>query len=300
MTDNQNPLVSVVIPTYNHGRYLARALQSVLDQTYEDWEAIVIDNHSTDNTDEVLASFDDTRINSFKIHNHGVIATSRNAGIREAKGEWIAFLDSDDWWSLNKLARCMQYFKNADIIYHSMRIVSSDGYFLRPRRIRSWQVSKPVLNYMLINGNPIATSSVVIRSSVIERLSGFDPRREIIACEDFDLWLKIAGITERFHFISACLGYYYLSAHNVSRKDMSVPMRKVYAAYTDQLSSRACKLMDAHAAYAAGSYASRNGNWLRARVELMKSLRWGRLDIRLKSLIILSIIWLRKLRHSLR
>jgi glycosyltransferase involved in cell wall biosynthesis len=96
MNDNASPLVSVVIPTYNHARYLGRALQSVLDQTYKNWEAIVIDNHSTDNTAELIASFADQRITYLKIHNNGVIAASRNAGIRAAKGEWLAFLDSDD------------------------------------------------------------------------------------------------------------------------------------------------------------------------------------------------------------
>ena len=74
MNDTATPLVSVVIPTYNHARYLGRALQSVLDQTYVNWEAIVIDNHSTDNTDEVMASFANTRITYLKIHNNGVIA----------------------------------------------------------------------------------------------------------------------------------------------------------------------------------------------------------------------------------
>ena len=98
MNDVANPLISVVIPTYNHAHYLGCALESVLNQTYTNWEAIVIDNHSTDNTDEVMASFTDPRITYLKIHNNGVIAASRNAGILTAKGKWVAFLDSDDRW----------------------------------------------------------------------------------------------------------------------------------------------------------------------------------------------------------
>ena len=90
------PLVSIVIPTYNHANYLSKALQSVLDQTYKNWEAIVIDNHSTDDTNEVINRYVDPRIKYLKIHNCGVIAKSRNVGIQTAKGEWIAFLDSDD------------------------------------------------------------------------------------------------------------------------------------------------------------------------------------------------------------
>ena len=101
------PFVSVVIPTYNHAKFLGRALQSVLDQTYPSWEALVIDNHSQDDTNEVVKSFDDPRIRLLKIHNHGVIAASRNLGMREANGEWIAFLDSDDFWYPKKLETIM-------------------------------------------------------------------------------------------------------------------------------------------------------------------------------------------------
>ena len=108
MKDNTTPLVSVVIPTYNHARYLRRALQSVIDQTYTNWEVIVIDNYSKDSTDGVMASFTDPRIVYLKIHNNGVIAASRNVGIRKAKGDWIAFLDSDDFWTADKLQACCE------------------------------------------------------------------------------------------------------------------------------------------------------------------------------------------------
>src|SRR4051812_44716056 len=99
-----NPLVSVVIPTYNHAQFLGRALGSVIAQTYTNWEAIVVDNHSQDDTDAVVASQSDPRIKLLKIHNNGVIAASRNKAMREARGEWIAFLDSDDAWYPEKLA----------------------------------------------------------------------------------------------------------------------------------------------------------------------------------------------------
>ena len=120
MNDTVSPLVSVVIPSYNHGRFLGRALQSVLDQTYTKSEVIVIDNHSTDNTDAVMASFADLRITYIKIHNNGIIAASRNIGLRLAKGEWIAFLDSDDYWSRNKLEQCILNRSNNDVIYHKL------------------------------------------------------------------------------------------------------------------------------------------------------------------------------------
>ena len=101
--------VSVIIPTYNHAKFLAKAIKSVLDQTYTNFEIIVIDNHSTDNTNEVVNSFNDARLKLLKVHNNGVIAISRNKGILEAKGDWIAFLDSDDFWYPSKLETAMNF-----------------------------------------------------------------------------------------------------------------------------------------------------------------------------------------------
>ena len=106
------PLVSIIIPTFNHANYLSKALQSVLHQTYTNWEAIVIDNYSTDDTDSVITRYNDHRIKYLKIHNGGVIAKSRNAGIKSAKGDWIAFLDSDDTWTSDKLDTCIDNIVN--------------------------------------------------------------------------------------------------------------------------------------------------------------------------------------------
>ena len=120
--DKTNTLVSIVVPTYNHSIYLKRALESIINQTYENWEVIVIDNHSTDNTFEVVANFKNNRIKYLQVHNKGIIAISRNIGIKSANGEWIAFLDSDDWWTRDKLEICIQSInEKVDFIYHVFR-----------------------------------------------------------------------------------------------------------------------------------------------------------------------------------
>ena len=130
-------LISIVIPTYNHGTYLKRALQSVLDQTYLNWEAIVIDNHSTDDTAEIMTNFNDQRIKYLKIHNNGVIAASRNAGINIAKGEWIAFLDSDDWWTEDKLEICFKNINDEiDLVYHDLEIKYAHPRFLGRKKLK--------------------------------------------------------------------------------------------------------------------------------------------------------------------
>lgn len=285
--NSAQPLVSVVIPSNNHAHLIGRALTSVLVQEWPNLEVIVVDNHSSDNTDEVVSSFADARIQMLKVHNGGVIAISRNVGIRAAQGEWVAFLDSDDWWSPNKLVRCASHFDEADLIYHRLRIVTSERRRFWARHISSWQVKKPVLKHMLVRGNPIATSSVLVRRSLLDQVGGFDERKEIVAAEDFDMWLRIAALTDRFCFVRANLGYYLFSMQSASRKDMSLPIRAVHAAHAHHLSAQAYECMDAHAAYAAGRYAWSQGDLERARAELRKSLLWGRVEMRLKSLFML-------------
>ena len=139
-TNSERPLVSVIMPTYNHAHFLGNALQSLLDQTYTNWEAIIIDNHSEDATDEVVRGFADPRITLLKIHNNGVIAASRNMGIRAAKGKWIAFLDSDDWWSSNKLHVCLDHINGkTDFIYHDLRIIREKPSLFLSKTIKSRQ-----------------------------------------------------------------------------------------------------------------------------------------------------------------
>lgn len=110
-------LVSVIMPSWNTGKFIAESIQSVIDQTYENWELIIVDDCSTDNTDEVVAKFTDKRIRYFKNEKNSGAALSRNRALREANGEWIAFLDSDDLWSSNKLE-------------HQIKFMNEHGYTL--------------------------------------------------------------------------------------------------------------------------------------------------------------------------
>ena len=122
-----NPLITVGIPSYNNAKFIATALDSVVNQTYSYLQIIVVDNNSTDDTDNVLSAFDDPRISVIKVNNNGSIAISRNMIIDKAQGDWIAFLDSDDWWKSNKLADCRRNITaSVDFIYHDLEIVSDN------------------------------------------------------------------------------------------------------------------------------------------------------------------------------
>ena len=110
-------LVSVIMPSWNTSNFIAESIQSVIDQTYENWELIIVDDCSTDNTDEVVAKFTDKRIRYFKNEKNSGAALSRNRALREARGEWIAFLDSDDLW-------------NPDKLEHQINFMNEHGYTL--------------------------------------------------------------------------------------------------------------------------------------------------------------------------
>lgn len=117
MTDG---LVSIIMPSWNTGKFIAESIQSVIDQTYTNWELLIVDDCSTDNTDEAAASFQDRRIKYFKNEKNSGAALTRNRAIREAQGEWIAFLDSDDLWDPQKLEKMIGFMtKNGySFAYH--------------------------------------------------------------------------------------------------------------------------------------------------------------------------------------
>ncbi|MEH7321092.1 glycosyltransferase family 2 protein, partial [Priestia megaterium] len=103
-----NPTVSVIIPTYNVEAYIKETIQSVLNQTYQNFEIIIVDDCSTDGTVNVIKQFQDTRINLFLNEKNSGPSYSRNKAINLAKGEWIAILDSDDWWDRARLEKMIQ------------------------------------------------------------------------------------------------------------------------------------------------------------------------------------------------
>lgn len=220
------PAVSIIIPTYNHADFITRCLESVVKQTFPDWEAIIVNNHSTDNTIEVVQSFADKRIKLINFQNNGIIAASRNMGIRAATSGWVAFLDSDDWWYPEKLELSSKYFKTADVIYHDLRIFNGKRKILKKTPGR--QLTSPVFSDLMTKGNALSTSGVLARKEVLENANFFSEDKHLVAVEDFDLWLRIARQTEKFYFIKRVLGAYLLSASGASYSSENYYMNTVY------------------------------------------------------------------------
>ncbi|MBT3737507.1 MAG: glycosyltransferase [Candidatus Marinimicrobia bacterium] len=227
----QGLLVSIVIPTYNRAYCLDRAVQSVLNQTYSKWELIIIDNHSSDNTDALVNGYQDSRIILYKIHNNGIIAASRNMGIMKAKGELLAFLDSDDWWVENKLQSSVNKINSgADLVYHDLIISSKLNEsslfyktFMTNKFIKTRQVEFPVYEDLLYFGNAITTSSVVVKKDKLKLVGGFSEDESLISAEDYDLWLRISKNSDcKFERICQPLGYYWIGEENSTSADGNI------------------------------------------------------------------------------
>lgn len=185
---NDNPLVSVIVPTYNRAWILAEAVDSVLNQEYTDFELIVVDDGSTDETPQLLAAYGDD-LTVIRQPNRGVSA-ARNAGIRAAAGELIAFLDSDDHWLGEKLSRQVDYFSHhPDMsICQTEEIWMRQGARVNPRRKhrkRAGMIFQHCLPLCLIS-----PSAVMMRRPLFDRIGLFD--ETLPACEDYDLWLRVA------------------------------------------------------------------------------------------------------------
>lgn len=216
------PRVSVIIPTYNQAALLDKALQSVICQTFSDWEAIVIDNHSDDGTRDVVEAFRDDRIRYVAFSNKGIIAASRNLGIRMAAGSVIAFLDSDDLWYPSKLSVCMGSLEcGAEAVSHGLR-VRRNG--ILEETLGPKSAMENVFEVLLYQGNSaIATSAVMIKKEVLDRLGVFSEDPSFVTAEDYELWLRLAASHTRWEFLPNTLGEYTVHGKNASssvRKQM--------------------------------------------------------------------------------
>lgn len=294
MSQKISPLVSVIIPTYNHAQYLAKAIRSVLDQSYANLEVIIVDNFSEDETDKVVASFSDKRITYLKINNNGVVAVSRNAGIKSAKGSWIAFLDSDDWWVRDKLRICIKNaMENVDVIYHDLEIVGVNFYWFQSRVTKGRQLNRPALFDLLSRGNALANSSVLVRKKLLQRLGGINEDSKMVGCEDFNTWLRIAKITENFLYIPITLGFYLFHDNNLSHKDMRLPWEYAVRDFIDILPDCDLARVRSQFIYGTGRRAYLDRNYDDAYHHLKNSFVYIDMKYKLKSFYMLCIIWIR-------
>ena len=209
---------SVVIPTYNHAEFIKDAVDSVLEQTFQDFEVIVVNNFSTDHTLEVLGQIEDPRFQVINFQNNGVIGTGRNVGIKASEGEYIAFLDSDDTWFPNKLEKVAEAIKEdpeVGLICHDQDLLRNDVIAKRTHYGPPPGFRGSMFEMILFVGNGPSTSATVVSRSALEEVGCFSEDTDLITTEDYDLWLKLSKVC-RFKFLNENLGTHYYHMGGVS------------------------------------------------------------------------------------
>ena len=217
---------SIVIPTYNRGDKILILLESLYNQTYKNFEVVIVDDGSTDKTNEVVLKFNNLLdIKYINIQNSGGPARPRNIGIKNSKYEWICLLDSDDIWTNDKLFQCNEYitkFTNYSIFIHNMYIKNDN--ILTKKIIGKFKPNNSKLSNffnLIYNGNNIITSSLVIKKSCLLEVGFFDERKELFAIEDLDILLKLFLSNFKIFNLNKILGYYTYANDNISSNELS-------------------------------------------------------------------------------
>jgi glycosyltransferase involved in cell wall biosynthesis len=215
------PLVSVIVNCYNGEKYLRVAIESVLAQTYQNWELIFWDNQSTDRSTEIFTSYKDTRLRYLLAPTHTLLYEARNCAIAQAKGEFVAFLDVDDWWLPEKLARQIPLFDDPEVGF-----VCSNYWILNETRQRKWRSRKRlfkktaiadgwVLNDLL-RDYQVGLLTLVVRRSAFDRLRG-GCNTDYHVIGDFDLVLRLAA-DWRMGSLQEPLAFYRLHETNEGQR----------------------------------------------------------------------------------
>lgn len=224
--ENNQPLVSVIMNCYNSDKYLKEAIDSVIAQTYQNWEIIFWDNQSTDKSAEIVKSYNDERIKYFYAVQHTLLGQARNLAVEKAKGEWINFLDCDDMWNFNKLENQLFYAtEKAGILYSRMQfVIESDG--VNTNMAKSIKINIFPKLKILPSGNImndllydcfIPLPSALIRKDLFLKVGGIDSNMKV--AEDYDIFLKIA-FTSEVIAIDKVLCKYRVHSNNMSHTNI--------------------------------------------------------------------------------
>lgn len=182
------PLFSIIIPTYNRANLITRTLQSVLEQQFIDFEVIVVDDGSTDNTKEVVASFLCEKVSYFKIPN-SERAKARNFGINQAKGQYITFVDADDLLYSNYFQTAYEFLqKNPDSVFWALSYEMKD----ESGKVLFKQVHQANVAQNLQYGNHLSCIGVFVKKEILLQ-HPFNENRELSGTEDYELWLRLAS-----------------------------------------------------------------------------------------------------------
>lgn len=212
------PLVSVIMPTYNHARFIGESIVSVLSQSYNNLELIIVDNYSSDDSEGIVRRFaqGDPRIRYIKFHNQGVIANSRNRGLAEAMGEFIAFIDSDDVWHTRKLEWQVPLFVKNSVgyVYGRAKTIDENGIELDVKDSQLFYEGDLLVKLLQVSVS-VPQSSLVVRRDVLKRYNlYFRSNRQ--GAEDFDFLIRVAEVSDAAYTDKVVM-YYRTHAGAISR-----------------------------------------------------------------------------------
>lgn len=233
----ENVFFSVIMTVYNDKRFISTALNSVIGQSFSDYEILIIDNGSSDGSIGIVENIlkDNPSVKSQIIHletNQG-ISGGRNSGIENAKGEYICILDADDYWYENKLQEVYNVLSRTkyDVVWHWEDHVKGDD--KKTVKYRMIDRNNPYVD-LLYNGNCFSPSAMTIRLVKIKDIGGFDVKR-VSGEEDYDCWMRLAKSGSTFYLIEKPLGIFLIREDSYSKK-LDIHMRGVLGLLEKQFS----------------------------------------------------------------
>ena len=217
---NKVPLISIIITTFNDLENLVNNISLIKNQTFKNFELIIINDCSSDNTKNYLDSLKDKNIIKFNLKKNYGPGYARNIGIKNSNGIWLSFLDSDDFWTTERLNIVEKYLdKNYDL-----DLICHNEYKLEKlKKIKKKLHYGPLNSFdpykdLLLNGNRFSTSATIIKKNFLEKNEIlFDESKKFFSVEDYDFWLKCAKHGMKFKFLNLFLGYYNVHENNITK-----------------------------------------------------------------------------------
>lgn len=222
---NQGPLVSIVMPVHNGAEFIDDTIHSVLGQTYENWELLIVDDSSSDNTLEVIGQFSSEKIRLITCKKNGGAAKARNRGVRAAKGRYLCFLDADDLWQPDKLQRQIEFMKEKDcaFAYAGYVFADADG---RPNG-KVVRVPEEITYKQALKNTTIWTSTVMFD---MKKLNKKDVEMPDVASEDTATWWKILKKVGSAYGLNEVMAIYRRGGKTLSSNKM-VAIKRIWSLY---------------------------------------------------------------------
>lgn len=236
----RSPLVTVLMPNYNGDRFINSSIQSVLNQTFTDFEFLIVEDASTDHSREIIAAYEDCRIRVIQHEQNEHICVALNNGLQQAKGKYIARIDSDDCWKVDKLEKQIAYMEEhpecgasftwVNVVDEEDRTLSEqESCFVKLFRVDN-KTREQWISHFFFEGSCLCHPSAVMRTDVVRQLGGY--RNALVQIQDFDLWIRIVKQHDIHILTEPLMNYRHcLQGGNVSAVNFTTQRRTIYEMY---------------------------------------------------------------------